>query len=233
MKRTATCLGLALVCGACTTQSPLPAGPAAYQVISSAPAPAVAGEYRIEPLDTVTVRVFNEPELSVENGLVDTGGNLPIPLLGSVSVAGKAPGALADELERDLAEYLINPRVTVSVGSIIQRVAVEGLVKQPGLYDIRGSSSLLEAMALAQSPTETADLDQIFVYRMVGGQMTGARFDLARIRVGLDPDPVIMPGDRIVVGLDEFEDAWRTYFADPVDSVFRILAVCSVSSDRC
>lgn len=233
MSRTLTCVVLAVACAGCAQNSPVRSGELAYQTIPATAPSEPIGPYLIEPLDLVSVRVFNEPELSVENGLVDTSGRLPVPLLGSVSAAGKSPDALAGELQHELATYLINPRVSVSVNQIIRQVTVEGQVNQPGMYDVRGNISLIQALALARSPKDVADLDQIFVYRPANGEILGARFDLKRIRLGIDPDPVILPGDRIVVGVDEFEDVWRTYLADPIDSVFRVLANCSVGNDGC
>jgi polysaccharide export outer membrane protein len=126
-------------------------------------------------------------------------------------------------LQGSLREYIKNPMVSVSVNSITQKVVVEGSVNQPGVYDIRGNSSLVEALAMARSPTDVADLDQVFVFRKVGGKMQGARFNLRRIRTGLDPDPAIIAGDRIVVGLDAVAAAWRDYVDRPIFNIFRVL----------
>lgn len=223
MKHLTICLGLGLLCSACTVQSPLPTGPAAYQIVPAVPAPLEGGEYLIGPLDSVSVTVFREPQLSVTDLQVDPTGRLPLPLLGSVVAGGKTAETLAGELRRSLQAYLVDPRVTVAVNSITQKVVVEGTVNQPGVFDIRGNSSLLEALAMAESPTDLADLDQIYVFRRIDGQMHGARFDLRRIRVGIDPDPVIIAGDRIVVGKDNIAAAWQDYFASPVINMFRIL----------
>lgn len=234
MHRNLVCLAAIAACsGGCLPKSELPRGAEAYTIIPSQE-PAIADrQATISPFDTVTVTVFKEPDLSVSDRVVDGTGKLALPLLGSVSAVGKTPESLGRELEAQLAEYLVSPHVTVAVSSMSQKIAVEGHVNQPGLYDIRGPSSLIEAMALARSPTDIADLDQVFVYRRSGDQMLGARFDLNRIRVGIDPDPVILAGDRIVVGVDAADDAWRTYFASPIDSVFRVLADCSVRSNSC
>ena len=51
-------------------------------------------------------------------------------------------------------------------------VAVEGLVKSAGVYEIQPGSTLLSALALAGSPTDEAKLDEILVFRTVNGQST-------------------------------------------------------------
>ena len=223
MNRLAPSIALAILCSGCSTPSELPTGQLAYQIVPVEAAPVEERTYQIGPLDRVTVIVFKEPELSVQDAQVDPAGRLTLPLLGTVPANGRTADALAAELRQSLREYLKNPMVSVSVNSITQKVVVEGSVNQPGVFDIRGDSSLIEALAMARSPKDVADLDQIFVFRKVGGQMQGARFNLRRIRTGLDPDPAIIAGDRIVVGLDAVSDAWRTYIDKPIFNIFRIL----------
>ena len=223
MKRLVLCLAVAALGSGCSTPSALPTGPSADQVVPVEAAPVGEQAYLIGPLDRLTVVVFKEPDLSVQDAQVDPAGKLALPLLGTVTANGKTAEALAAELRGSLREYIRNPIVTVSVNSITQKVVVEGSVNQPGVYDIRGNSSLVEALAMARSPTEVADLDQVFVFRKVGGKMQGARFNLRRIRTGLDPDPAIIAGDRIVVGLDAVAAAWRDYIDRPIFNIFRIL----------
>lgn len=221
MKRLVLSLALAVLAAGCATKSELPAGPSAYQIVPADAAPVGEREYLIGPLDRVTVVVFRQPDLSVQDAQVDSAGKLALPLLGAVSVHGKTAEAVAAELRTSLQEYVKNPVVSVAVNSITQKVVVEGSVNQPGVYDIRGSATLIEAIAMARSPTEVADLDQVFVFRSIGGRVQGARFDLRRIRAGLDPDPAIVAGDRVVVGLDHVADAWRRYVERPIFNTFR------------
>ena len=213
---------LGLCCSACAVESPLVVGPSSYEVIP-AEQPSVATEaYVVGPLDTVDITVFQEPQLSATELTVDPSGRLPMPLIGSIAAAGKTADELEQEITQKLARYLVNPNVSVDVTSITQKVIVEGSVNRPGVFDIRGNATLIEALAMAESPTKFADLDEIFVFRRIDGQMRGARFDLQRIRAGIDPDPQILAGDRVVVGLNEVAMAWQDYFAAPIFNVFRV-----------
>ena len=117
---------------------------------------------------------------------------------------------------------------TVQAGSLI---VDEGLSvgwvapEDPGVYDIAGPTTLLGALARAKSPTQVAALDEIVVFRTVNGQRMGARFDLRRIRNGLDPDPQILGGDVVVVGFDSLKGAFRDVLqAAPFFNVFAVLA---------
>ena len=96
-------------------------------------------------------------------------------------------------------------------------------MNQPGVFPVRGRLTLIEALALARSPSDVADSDRIFVFRRIDGRRAGARFDVRRIRAGLDPDPVILPGDQVVVGFDELARTWREYLSRPIFNVFRVL----------
>jgi polysaccharide biosynthesis/export protein len=212
-----------LLCGACGVQSNLPLGPSAYDVVPATMSATGQQDYVVASFDTVNVTVFQEPDLSVQNAQVDSSGKVVIPLVGPVQMAGKTVAQVSEDLTTRLTRYVHKPSVSVTVNSIRQKVAVEGSVNQPGIYDIPGRASLIETLAMARSPSQYAALDQVIVFRNVGGEPRAARFDLRRIRTGLDPDPVILPGDRVVVGSSAFKEAWRDYFSNSVLNVFRVL----------
>ena len=59
----------------------LPAGQAAYQTIPATNPIEGRPEYRINPQDKLTITVFREPDMSVEEAPVETGGTLVLPLI--------------------------------------------------------------------------------------------------------------------------------------------------------
>src|SRR3546814_15427381 len=89
---------------------------------------------------------------------------------------------------------------------------VEGKVNQLGVYAINGRSTLLQALAPAQSPTDVAYLSQLVIFRNIDGRRAGAVFDVKAIRLGRTPDPEILGGDVVVVGFDEVRAAFRAFF---------------------
>lgn len=205
-------MGCAMMLSGCISRPPsLPVGSDAYAVIAPPSADARPDDYAIGPLDTLQVTVFQEPDLSFEKIQVDAAGNLSFPLIGTVHAQGKTASTLGAEIADALGQkYLVNPQVTVLVSSSIsQRFTVEGQVTQPGVYEVTGTTTLLEALARAQSPTRTAKLNEIIVFRTVGGQRMGAVFDLKQIRRGDAPDPQILGGDVIVVGYSQLQGAWQ------------------------
>jgi polysaccharide biosynthesis/export protein len=219
-------VAMAVMCGGCAgSPAPvLPAGQAAYDVIPViAEDPATAQLVRAG--DRLAVRVYGEPELTSELYRVDAAGYLQMPLVGELIAAGQSPAELRAEIARRLgARYVRDPQVTVAVvESARSKFAVEGQVAQPGVYDAEGSGTLLSALAQAKSPTKTAKLDEILVFRMVNGQRMGARFDLAAIRSGRAADPQILAGDTIVVGFSAAKGAFRDFLESaPLIGIFTL-----------
>jgi polysaccharide export outer membrane protein len=77
-------------------------------------------------------------------------------------------------------------------------------------------------ISLAKGETEIAKLDQVVVFRTVGGERMGAVFDVASIRSGSAADPVIRGNDLVVVGYSAAKRFWHNVMsAAPLFNVFR------------
>jgi polysaccharide export outer membrane protein len=229
MKYVGTAIFLAML-ATTTTAKPaetnLPSGVAAYSLIpaTSATTNTAVADYRIGPLDTVDVTVYQEPDLSAKALQVDAAGQIALPLVGTVQATGKTPAELSRELETILgSKYLRNPQVTVTVAaSVSQKVSIQGEVREPGVYPLSGPTTLLGVLSMAKGESEVASLKQVVVFRDINGQRMGATFDVASIRRGQSPDPTIQGNDMIVVGSSGAKKFWRGVVnAAPVFSIFR------------
>lgn len=181
-------------------------GPVPYNVQNFGPPDVEAltippSQQRIAPLDVLNVTVFQVTELSGQFR-VDAQGRLQLPLIGAVDAAGKLPGELAQELEQQLGQrYLRDPNVTVAVAEQAQQqVTVEGSVRDPGVVAIRGTTTLMRAIAQVHGLAEDANPRQVVVFRTIDGQRMAAAFDLHEIRQAQAQDPEIYGNDIIVVG---------------------------------
>ncbi|WIW89958.1 MULTISPECIES: polysaccharide biosynthesis/export family protein [unclassified Sphingobium] len=185
----------------CATVEDAPAGEAAYAIVP--PPPAVGMDYRLSPEDVLRIQVYHEPGLSLEDAQVTAAGMVRMPLIGDVPVAGLTAGEAADVIAGRLGErYLVSPQVTLFVKKAVgRRITLDGEVREPGLYPIEGRLTLSQAVALAKGPTRLASLGQVVVVRRMDGERRAAMFDLAAIRKGEAPDPEILPGDQLIVGL--------------------------------
>ena len=192
--------GCALL-SACASVEQAPRGDEAYAIIP--PTPAIGADYRLSPDDVLRIQVYHEPDLSLEDAQVSAAGMVRMPLIGAVPVAGLSANEAADVVAGRLGErYLVSPQVSLFVKTAVgRRITLDGEVREPGLYPIEGRLTLSQAVALAKGPTRLAATDQVVVVRRMDGQRQAAMFDLGAIRKGAAPDPEILPGDQLIVGL--------------------------------
>ena len=209
-------------CQSTSISEELPRGGGAYDIVGPVGANPIP-TFRIGPFDVLRIATFNEPELSFEEIPVDANGGFSFPFIGRVEAAGHTSQELEAELKRRLeTRYLRDAQVSVFVTtSASQLFTVEGDVDKPGAYEYAGTTTLLGAMARAGSPTYTARLNEIVVFREVNNERYGAVFNLEDIREGRVPDPEIFAGDTIFVGYDAVKSAWREFLTlAPIINVF-------------
>ena len=175
-----------------------------------------AAQQRIAALDMLAIRVFQVEELSGQFR-VDADGKLTLPLVGAVQAAGKLPAELAAEVAQQLGQrYLRNPNVTVAIAEASQhQVTLEGAFREPGVVPIRGTTTLIRAIALGRGLAEDANPARVVVFRTIGGQRMAAAFDLRAIRRAESPDPDIYGNDIIVVE----GNATRRFIRDIMTSI--------------
>jgi len=157
------------------------------------------------PNDYVAVEVFGEEDLRT-NGRLNPEGNLSVPLLGSVHLAGltltQAASKLTELYGRD---YLVNPKVNVMLmGYAKRRFSILGQVNRPGNIEMPESSSggidLLEAIALAGGYTRIAAPERITVRRQTATGDQVFKVNAKKFNKGGSGSFRVEPGDTITVG---------------------------------
>ncbi|HEX4340372.1 MAG TPA: polysaccharide biosynthesis/export family protein [Polyangiaceae bacterium] len=125
----------------------------------------LSGQLLIGVGDTVSIRVYEQPTLATD-GKIRADGKIALLFIGEVVAAGKAPGALAQEIEIGLQKFIVSPRVTVNVvASPPVSVSVLGEVSKQGMITLEPPAGLLQALAQCGGPSEYADKSAIFVLR--------------------------------------------------------------------
>lgn len=178
---------------------------------------------RIAPLDKVKVIVFQSEPLSGEF-IVDPQGQIDFPLVGKIPAEGKTSTELADLITQRLTgRYVLTPNVRVELTQAAPRtITVEGSVRQPGVFPVTGSVSLIKAVALARGTSEDANPSRVVVFRQVNGARMAAAFDLQAIRRGQAADPAIYGNDIIVVDGNRSRSIFRDIVsAVPILGIFR------------
>jgi len=127
---------------------------------------APAQEYRIGPEDLVEITVFEAPELS-RSARVSAGGEISLPLLGGLQAAGLTPRELELVLQELLRRaYMKDPHVGVFVREMQSHpVSVFGAVEKPGVFQIRGTKTLIEMLSMAEGLAEASVTAKLGVTR--------------------------------------------------------------------
>ena len=194
--------------GPVTSQSSVPTS--TLPPVSSAPLPntgvsAPAG-YILTPNDQVAVEVYGEDDLRT-NGRLNGEGNLSVPLLGSIHLAGltltQAASKLTELYGRD---YLVSPKVNVMlIGYAKRRFSVLGQVNRPGSFEMPdgspGGIDLLEAIAMAGGYTRIAAPERVNVRRHPAtGSDQIFKVNAKRFTKGSGGSFLVEPGDTVTVG---------------------------------
>ena len=183
-----------------TRGGPVPYNVENFQRPDTAAAVTLEDDYRIGPLDTLSIKVFQVPDLSGDFP-VDLTGRISMPLLGDVKAVDLTTAELDKRLTDQLGvKYLQSPDVSVAIKSSTRRnVTIDGSVRTPGMFPIPGPMSLVQVIAMANGTTEDSNPRRIAVFRQIKGERMAAAFDLTDIRRGKAKDPTIYPGDIVVV----------------------------------
>jgi polysaccharide export outer membrane protein len=141
-----------------------------------------------------------------------------------MTAAGKTPEELERELTSKLAaDYLQNPVVTVLVKeSNSQRVTISGAIDKPGIYPIKGPTSLMQIVALAGGFKDESD-STVLILRQKGGGRMAARYDVSEIENGRAQDPLLQANDVLVAGTSAIKKTYGAILkALPVAGLFAL-----------
>jgi polysaccharide biosynthesis/export protein len=163
----------------------------------------MAQDYRLGPGDGVKISVFQNPDLSLETRVSET-GVISYPLVGSVQIGGLsvagAEKAIADSLRK--GGFLLQPQVTLVLQQVRgAQVSVLGQVARPGRYPLESTTmKLTDALALAGGANPQAG-DKVILTGMRNGRRVRAEIDVAELFVTWTPekDVPIQAGDTLYV----------------------------------
>lgn len=120
-------------------------------------------EYIIGNGDMLLIKVWQNSDLDDEV-IVRPDGRISFTLVGDVMATGLTISEFRVDLTAKLQEFIRNPQVSVSIKSIGgEKVIVLGQVKNPGVYQLTGTRTILEAVSLAGGFTEHAVEDSVML----------------------------------------------------------------------
>lgn len=164
--------------------------------------------YRLGPEDVISVAVFGQERYSKTNIIVPPDGRISYPLIPEgIFVAGKTTQQIQDELVKKLDEYIIDPKITVSLDQAKSaRYSVLGDVGQPGIRTMTRRVSVYEAIAEAGGVLQTGDKSKVFILRrQPDGNLRPIFVNVKEIERGrakeiaylVAGDQVVVPGNRL------------------------------------
>ncbi len=160
--------------------------------------------YRLGIDDQVQIQVWQRPDLSGVY-IVDTDGNVTLPLLGSVQARDLTPDGLGRELERRYS--ILDPGISQVLVTVTEfaslYVNVVGEVRAAGRHVFRDPPTLWDAILAAGGETPGADMSRVQVVRRSSDSQgpTTVTVDLSGGVEGtsIGSLPVLQPGDNVVV----------------------------------
>jgi polysaccharide export outer membrane protein len=165
--------------------------------------PAAPPEYRLAPGDAIKVQVYQNPDLTLE-ARVSESGTISYPLVGSVAVGGmsisSAEKNIAQALEK--GDFLKQPQVNIVLLQVRgNQVSVLGQVQRPGRFPLETTNvRVSDMLALAGGVTPQGG-DMLVVSGTRDGQPFRRPIDIPNLFRGdrSDEDIQLEPGDTLYV----------------------------------
>lgn len=180
-------------------------------------------EYQLGPNDVITVEVFGQcPDYCKSGITVPPTARISYPLVREgVMVGGKTVTQVADEITKKLDEYIIDPKVTVTLDKAMSaRYSVLGKVVAPGVRVLDRKISVYEAVVESGGVSKDGDKKKVIIYSYNGqGKITSKLVNLTEIERGRGEMVFINPGDQIFVSGKGFT----------IDKVFDLLGKLSMA----
>ena len=159
--------------------------------------------YRIHQGDKLSVKFFYQPELNEVSVVVRPDGFISLQMIDDLQVEGLTVTELKNRLEKEYAEILLKPIISVMILELVApRVFIGGQINKPGRYDLRDGQTLVQIIFLAGGFTRDANMKLVVRARpdgKGGWQYQSANVSKMLNRKGTEPDLTLLDGDYIFV----------------------------------
>jgi polysaccharide biosynthesis/export protein len=179
---------------------PFTMGACAHSHSNTPPAETESTEYTIGREDVLEIAVWKDAALTT-TAPVRPDGRVSVPMVGDIDAEGRTTLQIRAEIQKKLEPFVKEPVVSVIVREVNSRkVAVVGEVAHPGVYMMRGTMNILQAVAQAGGTTEFASKGSVVLIRRgKDGKERRYSVDLDRAVDGDDGVVSLKAGDTIYV----------------------------------
>jgi polysaccharide export outer membrane protein len=158
--------------------------------------------YKIAAGDVFDVNFELSPEFN-QTVTVQPDGFISLRGVGDVRVAGDTVPELTEILRQAYAKILSDPLISVLLKDFEKPYFVaDGQVGKPGKYELRGQTTITQAIAVAGGFTEASKHSQVLLFRRIDDQWTEAKIiNVKKMEKSgnLTEDPFLHPGDMLFV----------------------------------
>lgn len=160
-------------------------------------------EYRLGPNDMISVEVFGQcPDYCKTGITIPPTARISYPLIREgVMVAGKTVEQVAAEITKKLDEYIIDPKVTVTLDKAMSvRYSVMGKVATPGVRVMDRKISVYEAIIDAGGVAKGGNKSKAYIISYnKAGRLEKREVSLSAMESGKAEMVYLSPGDQVFV----------------------------------
>jgi polysaccharide export outer membrane protein len=161
-----------------------------------------SGRYRLTSTDVVELIFPYVPEFN-QTLIVHPDGYVTLRGVGDIRVAGRSLPELRTMVLEAYERILREPVVTIILREFEKPFFVaHGEVKNPGRFEMRGMTTVTQALALAGGITGSAKHSQVVLFRRFANDLLEVKeVDVKRMLASRDlsEDPLLRPGDILFV----------------------------------
>jgi protein involved in polysaccharide export with SLBB domain len=166
-----------------------------------------SGRYRITPGDVLEFTFPFVPELN-QTVPVQPDGYITLKDISDLRVQGRTVAQVKADVLAAYTPLVRDPVVTVTLKQFEAPYFVaSGEVTKPGRYELRGATTLTQALAVAGGATGRANVSKVMLLRRhAGDDVEVTHINVTRMysKKDLSEDPLLRPGDAIVVPKSAF-----------------------------
>ena len=159
--------------------------------------------YKIAPGDSFDLNFELSPEFNQTAVFVQPDGFVTLRGIGDLQVQGQTVPELTETLRSSYGKILNDPIISVILKDFEKPYFVaDGQIGKPGKYDLRGDTTLTQAIAIAGGFKDSSRHSQVLLFRRVSDQWMEAKvINVKEMEKSgnLKEDPMLHPGDMLFV----------------------------------
>jgi polysaccharide export outer membrane protein len=158
--------------------------------------------YKLQPSDVIDIEYVYTPEYN-QTATIAPDGTVRLKLLGSVKLAGLTLDEATATVLDKASVPLNKPELTLTLKDYVKpHFTISGQVERPGIYDMHGSVTFLQAIAMSGGVKDFSKQKQVILVRKTSSELAEVRvINLSKLSTadGVKEDFALRPDDMLLV----------------------------------